>query len=186
MSDLDDFLTPTLTRQLEAEQAIINGDPGPRLSSTTASSASSWCARTTPSADRLAASRPPRPPSAALDLRGQRRTARTTIPGEQHLDGHQEGGEVADAIMPEPGVQVGVRGGPGGPAAVPGCPSRRPNARPRLASTRPGEQEPGRIGHGDAEVASSAAITALVHVRQQLQRDPHRLTRPSFDIRHEQ
>ena len=31
MSELDDFLTPTLTRQLEAEQALINGDPGPRL-----------------------------------------------------------------------------------------------------------------------------------------------------------
>ena len=31
MSDLDDFLTPTLARQLEAEQALINGDPGPRL-----------------------------------------------------------------------------------------------------------------------------------------------------------
>jgi ketosteroid isomerase-like protein len=31
VSELDDFLTPTLTRQLEAEQALINGDPGPRL-----------------------------------------------------------------------------------------------------------------------------------------------------------
>jgi ketosteroid isomerase-like protein len=31
MSELDDFLTPTLTRQLEAEKALINGDPGPRL-----------------------------------------------------------------------------------------------------------------------------------------------------------
>jgi len=31
MSELDDFLTPTLDRQLEAEQALINGDPGPRL-----------------------------------------------------------------------------------------------------------------------------------------------------------
>jgi ketosteroid isomerase-like protein len=31
MSALDDFLTPTLTRQLQAEQALINGDPGPRL-----------------------------------------------------------------------------------------------------------------------------------------------------------
>jgi ketosteroid isomerase-like protein len=31
MSDLDDFLTPTLTRQLQAEQALINGDPEPRL-----------------------------------------------------------------------------------------------------------------------------------------------------------
>jgi hypothetical protein len=31
MSDLDDFLTPTLARQLEAEQALHNGDPGPRL-----------------------------------------------------------------------------------------------------------------------------------------------------------
>ena len=31
MSEPDDFLTPTLARQLEAEQALINGDPGPRL-----------------------------------------------------------------------------------------------------------------------------------------------------------
>jgi hypothetical protein len=31
MSELDDFLTPTLTRQLEAEKALINGDPEPRL-----------------------------------------------------------------------------------------------------------------------------------------------------------
>ena len=31
MSDLDDFLTPTLARQVEAEQALINGDPAPRL-----------------------------------------------------------------------------------------------------------------------------------------------------------
>jgi len=31
MSELDDFLTPTLTRQLQAEKALINGDPGPRL-----------------------------------------------------------------------------------------------------------------------------------------------------------
>jgi ketosteroid isomerase-like protein len=31
MSELDDFLTPTLTRQLKAEKALINGDPGPRL-----------------------------------------------------------------------------------------------------------------------------------------------------------
>ena len=31
MSDLDDFLTPTLARQLDAEQALINGDPEPRL-----------------------------------------------------------------------------------------------------------------------------------------------------------
>ena len=31
MSDLDDFLAPTLARQLEAEQALHNGDPGPRL-----------------------------------------------------------------------------------------------------------------------------------------------------------
>jgi ketosteroid isomerase-like protein len=34
MSDLDDFLTPTLARQLEAEQALVNGDPGPRLAMT--------------------------------------------------------------------------------------------------------------------------------------------------------
>ncbi len=31
MSELDDFLTPTLARQLEAEQALCNGDPEPRL-----------------------------------------------------------------------------------------------------------------------------------------------------------
>jgi ketosteroid isomerase-like protein len=31
MSDLDDFLTPALARQLDAEQALINGDPRPRL-----------------------------------------------------------------------------------------------------------------------------------------------------------
>jgi hypothetical protein len=31
MSDLDDTLTPTLARQVEAEKALINGDPGPRL-----------------------------------------------------------------------------------------------------------------------------------------------------------
>ena len=31
MSELDDFLTPTLPRQLEAEKALINGDPEPRL-----------------------------------------------------------------------------------------------------------------------------------------------------------
>ena len=31
MSGLEDFLIPTLDRQLEAEKALINGDPGPRL-----------------------------------------------------------------------------------------------------------------------------------------------------------
>jgi hypothetical protein len=31
MSELDDFLTPTLDRQLEAEKALCNGDPEPRL-----------------------------------------------------------------------------------------------------------------------------------------------------------
>jgi hypothetical protein len=31
MSELDDFLTPTLVRQLDAEKALINGDPEPRL-----------------------------------------------------------------------------------------------------------------------------------------------------------
>ena len=31
MSDLDDFLTPTLARQLEAEKALGNGDPEPQL-----------------------------------------------------------------------------------------------------------------------------------------------------------
>jgi len=31
MSDLDDFLTTTLARQIKAEEAIHNGDPAPRL-----------------------------------------------------------------------------------------------------------------------------------------------------------
>jgi hypothetical protein len=31
MSDLDDFLATTLARQVEAEEALHNGDPGPRL-----------------------------------------------------------------------------------------------------------------------------------------------------------
>ena len=31
MSELDDFLAPTLARQLEAEKALCNGDPEPRL-----------------------------------------------------------------------------------------------------------------------------------------------------------
>jgi ketosteroid isomerase-like protein len=31
MSDLDDFLATTLARQVEADQALHNGDPGPRL-----------------------------------------------------------------------------------------------------------------------------------------------------------
>ena len=31
MSDLDDFLTTALPRQLEAERALHDGDPGPRL-----------------------------------------------------------------------------------------------------------------------------------------------------------
>ena len=34
MSDLDNFLTPTLARQIEAEQALVNGDPEPRLAMT--------------------------------------------------------------------------------------------------------------------------------------------------------
>ena len=34
MSELDEFLTPTLASQLEAEQALINGDPEPRLAIT--------------------------------------------------------------------------------------------------------------------------------------------------------
>ena len=34
MNELDDFLTPTLARQVEAEQALISGDPGPRLAMT--------------------------------------------------------------------------------------------------------------------------------------------------------
>jgi hypothetical protein len=34
MTELDDFLTPILARQHEAEQALINGDPGPRLAMT--------------------------------------------------------------------------------------------------------------------------------------------------------
>ena len=31
MSELDDFLTTTLTRQIEAEEAIHNGDPTLRM-----------------------------------------------------------------------------------------------------------------------------------------------------------
>jgi len=34
MSELDDFLTPTLASQLEAERALINGDPQLRLAMT--------------------------------------------------------------------------------------------------------------------------------------------------------
>ena len=34
MSELDHFLTATLTRQFDAEQALINGNPGPRLAMT--------------------------------------------------------------------------------------------------------------------------------------------------------
>src|SRR5829696_1000082 len=34
MSELDDFVTSTLARQHEAEQALINGDAGPRLAMT--------------------------------------------------------------------------------------------------------------------------------------------------------
>ena len=34
MSELDDFLTPTLARQIDAEQALINGDAEPRLAMT--------------------------------------------------------------------------------------------------------------------------------------------------------
>ena len=34
MSALDDFLAATLARQIEAEQALLNGDPGPRLAMT--------------------------------------------------------------------------------------------------------------------------------------------------------
>jgi ketosteroid isomerase-like protein len=34
MSELDDFVTPTLARQVEAEQALINGDPERRLAMT--------------------------------------------------------------------------------------------------------------------------------------------------------
>ena len=34
MTELDDFVTPTLARQHEAEQALINGDAGPRLAMT--------------------------------------------------------------------------------------------------------------------------------------------------------
>jgi hypothetical protein len=31
MSELDDFLATTLARQVEAEEALHNGDPRPRL-----------------------------------------------------------------------------------------------------------------------------------------------------------
>jgi len=34
MGDLDEFVTPMLARQFHAEQALINGDPGPRLAMT--------------------------------------------------------------------------------------------------------------------------------------------------------
>ena len=34
MNELDDFVSPTLERQIEAERALINGDPGPRLAMT--------------------------------------------------------------------------------------------------------------------------------------------------------
>ena len=34
MNELDDFLTPTLARQFEAEQALINGNPELRLAMT--------------------------------------------------------------------------------------------------------------------------------------------------------
>jgi hypothetical protein len=34
MTELDDILTPTLVRQIEAEQALVNGDPEPRLAMT--------------------------------------------------------------------------------------------------------------------------------------------------------
>ena len=34
MSELDDFVTATLARQIEAEQALVNGDPRPRLAMT--------------------------------------------------------------------------------------------------------------------------------------------------------
>ena len=34
MTELDDFLTPTLDRQGEAEQALVNGDPRLRLAMT--------------------------------------------------------------------------------------------------------------------------------------------------------
>jgi ketosteroid isomerase-like protein len=36
MSELDDFLTATLARQIEAERALVNGDPRPRLAMTCA------------------------------------------------------------------------------------------------------------------------------------------------------
>lgn len=34
MTELDEFLLPTLARQIDAEQALINGDPEPRLAMT--------------------------------------------------------------------------------------------------------------------------------------------------------
>lgn len=34
MSDIDDFLAPTLARQMEAELALVGGDAGPRLDMT--------------------------------------------------------------------------------------------------------------------------------------------------------
>jgi hypothetical protein len=51
MSDLDDFLTPTLTRQVEAEQALINGDSGPRLAMTSTQDPVTSSGRIRPSSD---------------------------------------------------------------------------------------------------------------------------------------
>jgi ketosteroid isomerase-like protein len=36
MTELEDFLAPTMTRQVEAEQALVSGDASPRLDMTSA------------------------------------------------------------------------------------------------------------------------------------------------------
>jgi ketosteroid isomerase-like protein len=52
MSELDDFLTPTLARHLQAEQALCNGDPGPRLAMWSTQDPVTVLGRNGPSSDR--------------------------------------------------------------------------------------------------------------------------------------
>jgi hypothetical protein len=49
VGELEDFLTPTLTRQFEAEQALINGDPEPRRGPTEGPSSTHGPLRNDPS-----------------------------------------------------------------------------------------------------------------------------------------
>ena len=51
MSELDGFLTPTLARQLQAEQALCNGDPGPRLAMWSTQEPVTMLGRNGPSSD---------------------------------------------------------------------------------------------------------------------------------------